>query len=242
MLVTWIVATLLSLYASTHPPHFESEALGEDSRPTFYVYLHTDSKFATLERILKEKMPQLAVTVFGRFRDLEDAMQTRRPDALLGLHALLIELGVPPPEQGIRGNLDWEPYVLLSLQGALDGPLDGKVVGVVDYLGRTGTQAFVAKLLGTTDIKLKRVTKMEDLLPLLQFSAADAVLVPEASVKEMTDRSRLPLRPRHLPDSRVKLPAVAVLNAQARDRVVSQLQRIDVETLRLFGIDRWRAP
>ncbi len=241
-LVVSLALAALALFASTNPLRLGSDARGDDPRPTFYVYLHTDSKFATLEKILKEKMPHLAVTVFGRFRDLEDSMQTRRPDALLGLHALLVELGVKPSLQGIRGNVDSEPYVLLSLEGALAGPLDGKVIGTVDFLGRTGTQEFVANLLGIAGIKLKRVTKMEDLLPLLQFSAADAVLVPASSVKEMTDRSRLPLRVRVLPDSAVKLPAVGVLNGQVRTLVVDQLERIDAETLRLLGIDQWRAP
>jgi hypothetical protein len=243
--LAWFMAALVFLFAPLHGWHgslLGEDANAQDLRPKIYVYLHTDSKFAALEKTLKEKLPLLTVTVFGRFRDLEDAMQARPPDALVALHALLVKLNVQPALQGVRGNADWEPYVLLSQDLSLDEPLAGKVIGVVDLLGRTGTQEFVAKLLGTDDIKLKRVTKTEDLLPLLQFSAADAVLVPSVAVKDVTDRSRLPLTVRPLPDARVKLAAVGVLNVNTRNLVVNQVLRLDSETLRTLGVERWRAP
>jgi hypothetical protein len=214
-------------------------ASGADSRPTLYVYVHTDSKSATLEKTLQDRMPSLTVTVFGRFRDFEEAMSTRRPDAVVALQPLLASQNVPVALQGLRGEHDWELYVLLSPE-ANDGPLSGKVIGVVDLLGRDGTQQFVTKLLKTPDLKLKRVTKMEDLLPLLQFSAADAVLVPAAAVKSVTERSRLPLKVRELPDARVGLPAVGVLNAKVKDLMVKQVQGLDGDTNRTLGVEKWK--
>ena len=215
-------------------------ASGADARPTLYVYVHTDSKSATLEKTLQDRMPSLTVTVFGRFRDFEEAMTTRRPDAVVALQALLASQNVPVALQGLRSEHDWEPYVLLSPGPAIEGSLSGKVIGVVDLLGRDGTQQFVTKLLKTPDLKLKRVTKMEDLLPLLQFSAADAVLVPAAAVKSVTERSRLPLKVREMPDARVGLPAVGVLNSKVRDLMVKQIQSLDGDTNHTLGIDRWR--
>jgi hypothetical protein len=178
--------------------------------------------------------------VFGRFRDFEEAMTARRPDGVVALQPLLSSLSVPVVLQGLRADHEWEPYVLLSTGAGVDGSLAGKVIGVVDLLGRNGTQEFVTRLLKTDDLKLKRVTKMEDLLPLLQFSAADGVLVPAASVKSVTERSRLPLKVRELPDARVGLLAVGVLSARARDVMVKQIQSLDGETNRTLGIERWR--
>lgn len=211
-----------------------------ETRPTLYVYVHTDTKSATLEKTLQDRLPSLTVTVFGRFRDFEEAMASRRPDAVVALHPLLSSQNVPVALQGQRADHDWELYVLLSPGAAIEGSLDGKVIGVVDLLGRDGTQQFVTKLLKTDDLKLKRVTKMEDLLPLLQFSAADAVLVPAAAVRSVTERSRLPLKVREMPDARVGLPAVGVLNSKVRDLVVKQIQALDGETNRVLGVDRWR--
>lgn len=211
-----------------------------DPRPSLYVYVHTDTKSATLEKALQDRLPGVGVTVFGRFRDFEEAMTSRRPDAVVAFGPLLASQNVPVALQGLRGEHDWEPYVLLSNGAALEGPLSGRTIGVVDLLGRDGTQEFVTKLLKTSDLKLKRVTKMEDLLPLLQFSAADAVLVPAAEVKSVTERSRLPLKVRELPEARVSLPAVGVLNGKARDVVTKQIQGLDGETNRTLGVDRWR--
>jgi hypothetical protein len=180
------------------------------------------------------------VTVFGRFRDFEEAMASRRPDGVVALQPLLASQNVPVALQGLRGDHEWEPYVLLSPGPALEGALDGKVIGVVDLLGRDGTQQFVTKLLRTTDLKLKRVTKMEDLLPLLQFSAADAVLVPAAAVKSVTERSRLPLKVREMPEARVGLPAVGVLNTRVRELMVKQVQGLDGDTNRTLGVEKWR--
>jgi hypothetical protein len=217
-----------------------AQARGADPRPTLYVYVHTDSKSATLEKNLQERMPALTITVFGRFRDFEEAMTARRPDGVVALQPLLASQNLPVALQGLRGEHDWEPYVLLSPGAAVEGALDGKVIGVVDLLGRDGTQQFVTRLLKTSDLKLKRVTKMEDLLALLQFSAADAVLVPAAAVKSVTERSRLPLKVREMPDARVGLPAMGVLNARVRELMVKQVQALDGDTNRTLGVEKWR--
>jgi len=160
---------------------------------------------AKLEKTLKEKLPGLEITVFGRFRDLEDALQTKPPDALITSNALIVSQGFPVALQGVAGGADWEPYVLLSQGRALEGSLAGRSSASSISWDASAPRSSSRKLLGTDEIKLKRVTKLEDLLPLLQFSAAEAVLVPSASVKDVSERSRLLLSVLALPDARVKL-------------------------------------
>ncbi|HXI58723.1 MAG TPA: hypothetical protein VNO55_21800, partial [Polyangia bacterium] len=203
---------------------------------------HTESKFAELERVLKGKLPALNVTVFGRFRDFEEAMAARPPDAVMGIGALLVSQSVPPALQGLRGTLDWETYSLLSVGDAVEGSLSGKAIGAVDLLGRAATQGFVANLVGAADIKVKRVTKMEDLLPLLQLGATDGVVAPTAAVRDMTERSRLPLHVHELSAVRVRLPSVGVNNPAARELIVSQFRALDGATNRMLGVDAWRLP
>lgn len=217
-------------------------ALGQEGRPTLYVFLQLDVKPSVLEQALQRQLPGMAVTVFGRFRDFQDVVGTRRPDAILAIPPLLDLDHSKPTLQGARSGRDWEPYVLISA-GATAPPasLSGKTVGVVDLLGHDGTQAFAASLLKTTDIKIKRVAKVEDLLPLLEFSAADAILLPGAVVKRLSERTRLPLAVRELPGVRVGLPAVAVLRPAARDAVVQSLQGLDADTKNILGIDAWSA-
>jgi hypothetical protein len=232
-----ITVNLASLLGTSH-----LRIVAAQPRPSLHVYLHTEAKSAVLESALKERLPALDITVFGRFTDFEDALTARKPDAVLAILPLLLSQNIPVTLQGLRENNEREPYVLLSAGGSLDGSLSGKVIGVVDLLGRAGTQDFVGRLLKTPDLKFKRVTKIEDLLPLLQFSAAEGVLVPAVAVKGLTERSRLPLRVKNLDDAMVGLPAVGVLNGTTRAMVIGQLQALDAQTRRLLGIDRWRAP
>jgi hypothetical protein len=215
-------------------------AHAQDGRPTLYVFLQLDVKPNVLEQTLQKQLPGIAVTVFGRFRDFQDVVATKRPDAILAIPPLLDLDHTKPTLQGAKGGRDWEAYVLVSAGGSSQpGSLSGKTVGVVDLLGHDGTQAFAASVLKTSDVKVKRVAKIEDLLPLLEFSAADAILIPSGVVKRLTERTRLPLAVRDLPGAHVGLPAVAVLRPAIRETMVRSLQGLDAETKSILGIDNW---
>lgn len=209
-----------------------------EAKPRLYVFVHVDLKSNALERTLQQKLPELAVTVFGRFRDLEERMVAERPDAVMALGPLLTLQGVEPAVQGTREGKDKEPYVLLqSSAGNVIGA--GKTIGVVEVLGRSGTRDLVVSLLKNNEVKLKYVTKLEDLLPLLQFAAADAVLVPRAAVRTFQERSRLPLVAKELPGAEVGLPAVGVLNPRVRTTVLSAMKALDGEGTRILGVEKW---
>ena len=240
----WVARVLVALVIllGDGPGLRPRRGFAEETRPTLYVYLHTDAKSASLESSLKEKLKGLNVTVFGRFRDFEEAMASNRPDALLGARALVGSQNAPVALQGWRGTRDWEPWSLVSVGAPLSASLSGKAIGVVDLLGRRATQDFVADLLRTPELKLKRVTKLEDLLPLLQLAAADAVLIPSAEVKTVTEHSQLSLQVREVPEGKVGLASVSVLNPKVRDLVVKQIQALDAETNKVLGVERWRAP
>jgi hypothetical protein len=121
----------------------------------------------------------------------------------------------------------------------LEGSLAGKTIGVVDLLGRDGTQTFLNGLLKATDIKIKRVAKIDDLLSLLEFSAADGIVLPSSMLGRLVERTRLVIKTKELPGGPVSLPAVAVLNPVVRDVVIRSFQQLDAPTKRLLGIDSW---
>jgi len=81
-----------------------------------------------------------------------------------------------------------------------------------------------------------------DLLPLLEFSAADGIVLPSSMLGRLLERTRLVIKSKELPGGPVGLPAVAVLNPAARDVVVRSFQGLDVPTKRLLGVDTWSIP
>ena len=142
--------------------------------------------------------------------------------------------------EGMRNNRNSEPYVVLSTDDKPIDQLSGAVVGVVDMLGRDEMQKLVEKTLRVQGVKTKLVTKLEDLLSLLLFSSADAVLVGESAVQPFQQRSRLPLKVREVPDSRLGLPAVGILNPRVKDAIASAIVGMSGELSRMLGVDRWR--
>jgi hypothetical protein len=209
------------------------------SKPVVHVFLQLDVKSSVIEKSLQEHLPDLAITVFGRYRDFEEVPGNAHPDAVLSLTPVLEYRHEKVTLQGKRGGKSDEPYVLASAGQPLEGSLAGKTIGVVDLMGREGTQSFLNGLLKSKDWKMKRVSKIEDLLPLLEFSAADGVVLSKSAVPRLAERTRLPIKIRELPGGVVGLPAVAVLNPEVRGAIVSSFQKLDAATNRLLGLDSW---
>ncbi|HKQ68447.1 MAG TPA: hypothetical protein VJT73_03870 [Polyangiaceae bacterium] len=206
---------------------------------SLYVFVHTDVKSAALERALSASLKALETTVFGKFRDLEDALAAKRPDALLAAQPVLAAQHIAISVEGMRDNKSWERYVLLTTEDRPIDQLAGLTIGVVDMLGRDETQKLLQNVLGESGIKAKLVTKLEDLLSLLLFSAADGVLTGASTVRLFQQRSRLPLRAREISGSRLGLPAVGVLNAESRSIITTAVAGLGADVNRLLGVERW---
>ena len=204
------------------------------------VFLQLDAKSSAIEKALQQHLPELRITVFGRLRDFEEGLANGHPDAILSVGPILKLHGKTPSLQGYRGGKSAEPYLLASVNQPLEGSLAGKTIGVVDLLGRGGTQAFLATLLKEADLKIKRVAKVEDLLSLLEFSAADGIVLPASMLSLLLERTRLVIKAKELPGDSMGLAAVSVLNPAVREVVVRSFQKLDAATMRMVGIDSWR--
>jgi len=216
--------------------------VADGNRPVVHVFLQLDAKSSVVEKSLQEQLPDLAITVFGRYRDFEEGMTSGHPDAVVSITQVLTQRGKTPSLQGLRGGKNNEPYVLASVNQPLEGSLAGKTIEVVDLLGRDGTQTFLSSLLKEKDLKIKRVAKIEDLLPLLEFSAVDGIVLPSSMLARLIERTRLAIKTKDLSGAPVGLSAVAVLSPTARDVVVKSFQKLDAPTRHLLGIDSWSVP
>ena len=112
-------------------------------RPALYVCLPTEVKSTVLEHALQTKLPALAVTVFGRFRDFEEALAAKRPDAVLALEPLLAHSTSRRRCAGSRTARSREARAAVGGRAAA-GDAGERTIGVVDFLGREETQTFVA--------------------------------------------------------------------------------------------------
>jgi len=183
---------------------------------------------------LQSALPGIEVTTVGRVGDFDRALKGR-PDAVLTLPVVLNARGLPVSVRG-RFQGSWsEPYVLLASDVAPE-LVNVQRVGALDLLGRDGTNAFIAGLVGARP-KAERVTKVEDLLPLLQLQRVDAILLAERLVDGLRLASRLLLTERIL-KTKVELPAAASLSA-AGAHILSALRELPSDVCGALGVDEW---
>jgi hypothetical protein len=199
------------------------------------VYLHIAVKQRAFQSLLQTGLPGITTTTVGRIGDFERVL-AQGQDAVLTLPLVLGALGLTATLRGHRAGASEEPYALVGTGSAPD-PKRVNAVGTLDFLGRDGTNGFVRRMLGR-DARVERVTKVEDLLPLLQMQRVDAVLLPTRLFSELQATSRLPLVQQAL-DARVGLPAAASVGP-AGASVISAIARLPRDVSKLLGVDEWR--
>jgi len=202
---------------------------------TLLVFLHVAVKQRAFQGELEAALGGVSVTAVGRIADFDRALKDGQ-DAVLTLPVVLSAHGLAPKLQGLRGGSAEEKYSLVAVDAAPD-PRGVSAVGALDLLGRDGTNNFVQGLLGSKP-KVERVTKVEDLLPLLQMQRVDAIVLPSRQFQEIKASSRLNLSHRELGPG-VGLPAVATVGA-AGPQVAAAVSKLPASLAKAIGVDGWR--
>jgi hypothetical protein len=205
------------------------------SDPRLLVFLHVAAKQRAFQTELQAALAGVAVTAVGRTGDFDRALAEGQ-DAVLTLPVVLAAHGIAPVLRGVRQGTAEERYALAGTETAPD-PAKVATVGALDLLGRDGMASFVQDLLGARP-KIERVTKVEDLLPLLQMQRVDAILLPARLLPEVRMTSRLNLASRELPAT-VGLPTAAKLGPPGA-QVLAAIKRLPAGITRAFGVEEWR--
>ncbi|MGK3990883.1 hypothetical protein WME99_47995 [Sorangium sp. So ce136] len=206
---------------------------------TLYVYAVTPLRARALEQKIEESMPGVDVTVFGKLSDFKTALEASPPNAALSPTPVLASLNRAPDLQGVRAGSDVEQYLLVSTRSLTKDMLASLRYGMVDLVERRALPKFVAGLLGvsaTPDVQ--RVTKVEDLLQLLQFQTADAVLLPERFRSDFESKSKMSFTILSLPTARVGHVAVTFLSD--RQPLENAIRKLPKAVLADLGVDEWK--
>ncbi|MDB5105316.1 MAG: hypothetical protein JWP91_3005 [Fibrobacteres bacterium] len=214
-----------------------------------FVFYPSLARPLAIQEALAKKCPGLEITVFGRLTDLQALVLREHPQAILAQNAVLRQFPEYLPRlQGNRNGSATENFVLLSIDKPLEASkVSAADIGVVGMLDRKEMDAFVGNLVSGTP-RVNRVTKVEDLLPLLIFQSVAAVLVSEANVREFQKKSQAHLVEAKLEKGKVGLvaagiraaPAGTAPNLSGEREVLSALKALDAGTLALLGVDAWK--
>ncbi len=191
-----------------------------------------------LETQMEAQLPGVDVTVFGRIRGFEAALADR-PEAILAQRPVLEALGLRPVLQGYNGSSPDEPYFVVSSKAPLlPEQLTNKDVGAVNILGRHHMDAFVQQLLGGATPRLKYVTHERDLLALLQFGAAEAVITSGSWVERFKQKSQMTIHARQAKGN-VGLAAVAFPTGSG-GIVEERIKSAGNDFNQALGVTKWR--
>jgi hypothetical protein len=207
---------------------------------TLYLFQPLSVRPHVLEKAMSNACPDIDITVFGRYRDLQRKLKTDAPDALVTKAPLIEQIGgYGITLTALRSGTRDEAYVLLSIDTPVDpDTLAGSSIGVFDILGRRNMRKFVDIYLPASP-KLKLVSKLEDLLPLLTFNMAAAILIPEHDVAYFQQLSQLHFVVTPLPEMRVGILALAIKDGGSAPITAACLKELDETVMALLGIEGW---
>ncbi|MDB5048363.1 MAG: hypothetical protein JWO30_1434 [Fibrobacteres bacterium] len=208
-----------------------------------FVFYPSLARPLAIQDALAKKCPGLEITVFGRLTDLQALVEREHPTAIVAQADVLKQFPAYLPKlQGLRKGSATEDFVLLSIDKPFDvAKVSTSSIGVVGMLDRREMDGFVAGLVSGAP-HINRVTKVEDLLPLLIFQSVSAVLVSEANMKEFRKKSQANLVEVKLEKAKVGLVAAGVKDgaSDAEKQVLPALKSLDAGTLAMLGVDAWK--
>ncbi|MEO8182974.1 MAG: hypothetical protein ABI895_29430 [Deltaproteobacteria bacterium] len=214
-------------------------SLAHAAESRVYVFAVTSIRPHVLQKMLETSLPGMSVTVFGRVGDFSRALEEAPPDAALANTPVLAAFGQKAALQGVKSGSPDEDYLVVSENDVKPEALADLTIGCLDLMGRKGLPAFVAGLLGISrEPAIQRVTKTEDLLQLLQFKRAEAILLPESFLSDLQARTKMELKILRLPSAKVLRVGVAFPGN--RQAVEGPIRALPAAVLEQLGVDHWR--
>ncbi len=206
---------------------------------TLYVFYPSTIRTRTLQQKLQNGCPDINISVFGRFKDFNEKVKIDQPNAILTKTPVVEYIGGYTIKlKGNRNGKIVESFVLLSVDApvTLDN-LAGESIGVFAILGRKEMKKYIGGFIHGKH-KLKRVSKMEDFLPLLAFNMAKAILVPDYTVEYFQRLSKLNFVNSPVPNMEVEIITLALKDINSSAAVAS-IKGLNNDLNSLLEVDKW---
>lgn len=207
-----------------------------------YVFFPTTARPQAIQEKIQASLEGVTVTVFGRLNDLNAKIEIEPPDAIISKPALIEQFtDYSVTLNGVRKGNIGETYVVLSIGTSVDAKAVGAetTIGVIDVLGRTGMKSFITQFF-PVEPKLKRVTKVEDLLPLLTFNMAAGILIEDIFVNYFKSTSQLDFKIAPLSSAKSGIIALGVSKNGKADKTTAALKKADKTVCSIFEVESWK--
>lgn len=205
-----------------------------------FVYYSTLARPSAIQKMLDEHCRGIQVTVFGRLDDFHAMVSEQKPDAILTIPEVVEGLkGYEPKLKGGHHGSDRDSSLLVGLEPASSPGAAAAVVGLVGSLDREKEEAALRAYIPGSP-RFRRVTKVEDLLPLLLFRSVTGIVVTHETLEQFRKRSETKLVVSMEWPSSTGLITLAVRKGQPDAPFISAMRTLDAKGLEMLGIDRWK--
>lgn len=214
---------------------------GRAEAETLYVFFPSALSAASVQKKLGKGWPGIKLMVFGRFRDFQDRVTQDMPDAILSKPRVIESIGGYTVKlNAVRKGKTRETYILLSAGTQMEiNRISDLTIGVFDILGRKGMKKFVEKYINPVP-RLRRVSKMEDLLQMLTFNMVDSILIPEHHAAYYKKISELHFTITPLKHMEAGILALGIKKGRDTDLIVKTLTASDKQYLELLEVEQWK--
>jgi len=207
-----------------------------------YVFFPSPLHAKAMQDKLSQALPGIDVTVFGRQADFRKKVSMDGPDAILTKEPVIEHIGSYAIRlRGERGGSILDSYTFLSVEkGVVLSDTKKLSVGVFDLLGRKDMKNLIGKYFKDLP-HLKRISKMEDMLQLLTFNMADAILITEAHVDYYRKLSNLHFVMTPAPGMKIGILALASGKGKDAAQIIKAFTGMDANTKTLLEVDNWKS-
>ncbi len=211
-----------------------------------FIYNTTLAKPASIEKELSEIIKEADVKVFARFIDFKAMVEKSNPAIVIAPHLTLKSLKLENNIKAtgvLEGNTD-QPYILVSLNAQIDLSKNPNAkIGVLDIAGRKEMKDLIARIIGPL-AKYKSVTKLEDLIPMLTFKSADAILITPSDLALLKSRTKANLFIKELSNKRSENSSIALnplpLNVSEVKKIYEVIIHLNSKELKALGVQSWK--
>jgi len=227
-----------------------SPSLAAQDTLRLYVYLPSYIRPYVVQKRLQSECPDIAITVFGHHREFGKSITNSMPHAILSLAPVVeqAKYGMYEPLMyATRSGDRDEELVLLSVGERVSRDRYAEIaIGVVDILGRSRMKNMLGEILDIEEPNIKPVSRLEDLLALLQVNEADAIIVSrEMEETYFRQRSKLKLETTELDEAKMGLAVLSCredVPESQRKQLVTSIKNVSRELFERLGVEQWELP
>lgn len=226
-LIFWLVLTLIAPYSLK-------------AGAKVVVYYDTEIPIKEREKVLKAYTGEEELIVFARSKDFHNALNEDSVPVVIAPFSFESEQSDYKPviQFGKSGKTAFR-YKAITLPGTKINlsNLDAVTWGIIEEGERQKLKGYFKRTVGINLVKITTVTKLQDLLPLLVYKSADAVIIAESDYKRMSDRFGTKTIEINLKSNEVYYPRVYIKNG-TKSEIIAKLETIDQGSLKSIGFDQ----